>query len=52
MLYAPLTSTMLATCPAHLILLALITLKHWAKSTNHAAPYYAAFFYLLSLHPS
>jgi hypothetical protein len=26
MLYAPLTSTMRATCPAHLILLALITL--------------------------
>jgi hypothetical protein len=43
---------MFATCPAHFILHNLIVLIILVKSTNHAAPRYAVFSTLPSLHPT
>ena len=40
-LYTSLSSPILATCPAHLILLVLSPAQYWARSTNHLAPRYA-----------
>jgi hypothetical protein len=51
-LYAFLLSPILATCPAHIILLNLIILINLAKSTSYEAPYYAVFSNLLPVHPS
>jgi hypothetical protein len=52
MLYAPLTSHMRSTCPPISSFLLWSPWYYWAKSTNHAAPHYAVFSNLLSLHPS
>jgi hypothetical protein len=42
---------MYAAFAAHLILLDFITLIIFGEGTNYAAPHYAAFSSLLSLHP-
>jgi hypothetical protein len=44
--------SMRATFPAHLIHLDFINLIILVKSTNYAAPHYAVFSVLLSVHPS
>jgi len=39
-LYTPLSSTIRATCPAHLFFAILSPSQYWVRSTNHLAPRY------------
>ena len=50
-LCAPLLSPIRATCPAHFILLDLIT-QYWVSSTDHEAPHYVVFSTSALLRPS
>ena len=51
-LYAPLISSISATCPAHLFHLGLITRISLVRSTNHYAPHYVVVSTPLSPRPS